>query len=249
MATKPVSIGAAWTEAREFIRREAGLLFPVALLFVAIPIALIFEAIPAELRQAPMPGAARPQISGPSLLLILASSLVMVGGTLTCYALSVRPGISLGEALAHGFRRLPVAVGAALIVGVALAVPMVVLSAVSPQLGALLMLVAAFLLSAKLLLINVVIVDQPCGPIRALRASWAMSSGILGRLLLFIIGISIPVMLAQTVAEVLLGLVGLAIGGPDAGRQMGIIGAAAALGVGQLVMIVMTSRIYRQITA
>ena len=55
-------------------------------------------------------------------------------------------------------------------------------------------------------------------------------------------------MLAQTVAEVPLGLVGLALGGPDVGRQMGIIGVAAALGVGQLFMSVMTSRIYRQIT-
>ena len=248
METNPVSIGAAWTEAREFIRREAGLLFPVALLFIAIPIALIFEAIPPEMRQAPMPGAARPQIPGTSLLLIMVCSLVMVGGTLTCYALSVKPGISLGEALAHGFRRLPVAVGSALIVAVALAVPMALLTAASPQVGALLTLLAAFLLSAKLLLINVVIVDRPCGPIEALRASWALSRGNLGRLLLFLIGISLPVMLAQTVAEVLLGLVGLALGGPDVGRQMGIIGAAAALGVGQLFMIVMTSRIYRQIT-
>lgn len=248
MATKPVSIGAAWSEAREFIRREAGLLLPVALLFIAIPIALIMEAVPAELRQAPMPGTARGQIPGPSLLLILACSLIMVGGTLSCYALAVKPGISLGEALAHGFRRLPVAVGSALIVGVALGIPMVLLSAASPQLGALLTLAAAFLLSAKLLLINVVIVDRPCGPVDALRASWAMSRGNLGRLFLFIIGISIPIMLAQMVAEVLLGLVGLAVGGPEVGRQMGLIGASAVLGVGQMVMIVMTSRIYRQIT-
>lgn len=249
MATIPVSIGAAWTEARDFIRREAGLVFPVALLFIAIPIALIFEAIPAELRQAPVPGAAHPQIPGTSLLLIAACSCVMVGGTLACYALAVKPGISLGEALAHGFRRMPVAIGSALIVGVALGLPMVLLSAVSPQLGALLMLVAAFLLSAKLLLINAVIVDRPCGPVAALRASWALSRGNLGRLLLFVIGISIPVMLAQTVAEVLLGLVGLALGGPEVGRQTGAIGAAGALGLGQLVMIVMTSRLYRQITA
>jgi len=249
MGTKAVSIGVAWAEARDFLRREAGLLFPVALLFIAIPVALIFEAIPAELRQAPVPGVARTPIPGTSLILILVCSLIMVGGTLTCYALSVKPGISLGEALAHGFRRLPVALGSALIVAVALGVPMVFLTAASPQLGTLLTLIAAFLLSAKLLLINVVIVDQPCGPIEALRVSWAMSRGILGRLLLFVIGISIPVMLAQTVAEVLLGLGGLALGGPEVGRQMGIIGAAAALSVGQLVMIVMTSRIYRQITA
>lgn len=249
MGTKAVSIGLAWAEARDFLRREAGLLFPVALLFIAIPVALIFEAIPAELRQAPVPGAARPQIPGTSLILILISSLVMVGGTLTCYALSIKPGISLGEALAHGFRRLPVALGSALIVAFALGIPMLFLTAASPQLGTLLTLGAAFLLSAKLLLINVVIVDRPCGPIEALRVSWAMSRGIVGRLLLFVIGISIPVMLAQMVAEVLLGLAGLALGGPDVGRQMGIVGAAAALGIGQLVMIVMTSRIYRQIMA
>lgn len=246
---KPVSIGAAWTEANQFIKREAGLLFPVILLFVAIPVALIFQAIPPELRQV-APGADRPevQIPLPSLFLIIACSLVVIGGTLCCYALAVKPGISLKEALTLGFRRMPVALGAALIVGVAIGLPMVVLNMASPSAGAVFMLVAALLLSARLLVLNPVIVDGEGGPLQGLRQSWALTRGNGGRLLLFIVVITIPIMLAQVVAEILFGLIGVSLGGAVLGRQMGDLGAATALAVGQAYMIVIAARIYRQLS-
>jgi len=172
----------------------------------------------------------------------------VIGGTLCCYALAVKPGISLKEALTLGFRRLPVALGAALIVGVAIGLPMVVLNMASPSAGAVFMLVAALLLSARLLVLNPVIVDGEGGPFQSLRQSWALTRGNGGRLLLFIVVITIPIMLAQVVAEILFGLIGVSLGGAVLGRQMGDLGAATALAVGQAYMIVIASRIYRQLS-
>ena len=49
MAT--ISIGKAWEEAVAFIRREATLLFPVALLFVALPGLIVQEMTPPQLQE------------------------------------------------------------------------------------------------------------------------------------------------------------------------------------------------------
>ena len=246
---KPVSIGAAWTDANQFIKREAGLLFPLVLLFVAIPVALIFLSIPPEMRAMRIDQRGpQPQLPGASLLLILVCSLVVIGGTLSCYALAMKPNVSLAEALSHGIRRVPVALGAALIVGFGLGIPALLLTKLGGAAATTFMLVGAMLLSARLLLLNAVIVDRSVGPFKSLRASWDASRGNFGRLLLFVIVMTIPIMLGQAVAEVILGLIGLALGGPEAGRQAGDIGAAVALAIGQAYMIVMTVRIYRQLT-
>lgn len=247
---KSLSIGTAWQESSAFLKREAGLLIPVSLLFIGVPLALLLGSIPPELRNV-TDRAALQQITLPVWLPILffLCPLFMVGGSLAIYALALKPGISLREALAFGFRRIPVALGAALLIAVVVFAPIILVSAASPQLGSLVMMVAVFLLSARLLPLNAVVVDRPVGVISAIRDSWALSRGWLLRLLLFIILISIPIMLAQLAGQVLFGLVGIAIGGQEGGRQLGDVGTAAAVALGQMVVIVMTSRIYRQLSA
>ena len=245
---KQVSIGAAWTEANLFIRREAGLLFPVILLFVAIPMALIFQAIPEELRNMKPGGEVpTPQLPGSSLVLMIVCAVVMIGGTLSCYTLALKPGISLREALIHGFRRIPVSLAAGLLIAFVLAVPMTLLGFIAPGAGEVFVLVAALFISARLVPLNAIIVDRHKGAFTALRLSWDLTKGNTGRLLLFIIAVTIPIILARIVAELLLGLVGLSLGGPELGRQAGDLGAATAMAVGQVYMIVMSSRLYRQL--
>lgn len=245
-----VSIGAAWTETNLFIRREAGLLFPVVFLFIAIPMAIVFYMIPPGMREmAPGQAGEVPTLPGMSIAVIILCSLVMIGGSLCCYALGVKPGISLREALIIGLRRVPVALAAGLIVGFAVGIPMMFLSLLSKQIGALFMLVAVIIASARLLLLNAVVVDSSAGALNALRASWDLSRGNMGRLLLFVMVMAIPIMLGQIVAELLFGLVGMTLGGAEIGRQAGDVGAATALAIGQVYMIVMTSRIYRQLTS
>ncbi len=247
---KSLSIGAAWQESSLFLKREAGLLVPVALLFMGIPLAALLGSIPPELRvAAEQADIEHVTLPTQTLLLFLLCPLVMAGGTLTTYALALRPGISLREALALGFRRMPVALGAALLAAMGVLVPVLLAKAASAPLGNIVMMVALFLLSARLLLLNAVVADRPVGAIAALRESWALSRGHLLRLLAFMMVISIPIMIAQLVGQLLFGLVGIAIGGEEGARQLGDVGGAAVLALGQMVMIVMTSRIYRQLSA
>jgi len=49
------------------------------------------------------------------------------------------------------------------------------------------------------------------------------------------------------VGQIVLGFLGFALGGADLGRAMGEVGAAVVLALGQMVMIVMTARLYRQL--
>lgn len=246
---KRVSLSAAWQEGLGFIRQEAGLLLPVALLFIAIPIALILQMIPPELREMAQ-GGPRPNItlSPVAGLVIAGAAIVILGGTLSSYALVARPGVSLREALVLGFRRILPALGGALLLGLVLVLPMALLSRVSPHVANLYTTAATLFFTVKFLFLNVAIVDRREGPVAAMRRSWAMTRGNVGRLLLLIIGLTIPIMLAQTVAEILLGLIGFALGGAELGKQMSDLAAAVVLALGQMLMIVLTTKVYRQLS-
>ena len=245
---KSLSINAAWQDAQAFLKREAGLLVPVSLLFIAVPLALMMMVIPPELRTPALdPSLPKPEMPGWAILVVILCSLVAMGGILSLYAMALKPAISVREALVLGFRRLGVALGASIIIGMAAIVPALVLAAVSQPLAVAVMFVVAILLSIRLLMLNCVIIDEPVGVIDALKQSWAVTRGQMLRLLGFLIIITIPIMLGRLVCEMLLGLVGFLIGGKDLGLQAGAVGAAAALALGQLVMIVMTSRLYRQL--
>lgn len=247
---KSLSIGKATQDAGLFLKREGGLVVPIALLFTGIPVALLLQAIPPSLRRMVESGDAAPPVDLPpvALLLLFLCPLFVLVGTLAIYALALRPGISVGEALRHGMTRLPVALGAALLVGMALAVPLLAFGAVSPSLGSSVLLVGAFFLSARLLPLNAVIAARPVGTIAALKESWMLSRGHMARLLAFVVLISFPVMIAQVVGQTLFGLVGYAFGGKEAMQQAGDVGAALALAMGQMVMAVMTAFIYRQLS-
>lgn len=247
---KPVSLSAAWLETLAFIKREAELILPVTLLFVAIPIALMLHVLPAELRQM-TPGAPPPNVSLPpvAVLLIPASCLVILGGVLTCYALAMKAEISLREALILGFRRVPYAFAAAFIVGVSLGVPMVVLAMVSPALASLYITAATLLFSVKFLFLNAVIIDPVNGPLEAIKVSWKLTKGNTGRILLMVVAITIPIMLAQVASEILFGLLGFALGGTDGARQASDLAGSVVLALGQMFMIILTTRLYQQLSA
>ena len=84
------------------------------------------------------------------------------------------------------------------------------------------------------------------GPIAAIRQSWVMARGNAARLLLLIVAMTIPIMLAQVTAGILFGLIGFAVGGAEAGRQISDFAGAVMLSLGQLFIIVVTTRLYRQ---
>ncbi|AUW57990.1 hypothetical protein C1T17_07600 [Sphingobium sp. SCG-1] len=263
---KPLSIGRAWEETVVFIKREGGLLFPVAFVFLALPPVIFQQLIPASvtdcLRQmgdrktAILAFQAIPPGFWLGFALMVAISVI---GVLAIYALAVRPGISVGEAMKLGLQRLPVLIGAGLLVtmgGGAVVIVLTVLAGlISIVVGmaavtALLTVVvfaALGFVGVRLFLLNAVVIDRPVTPLDAVRQSWALTRGQFWRLAGFIIVLVFLVTIVQTATQSVFGVIGGLVGGPDIAVLVAGLATAALSAVIQVYVMVMTARIYRQL--
>ncbi|WHO38248.1 hypothetical protein PMI04_017070 [Sphingobium sp. AP49] len=263
MAT--ISIGKAWEEAVAFVAREAALLFPVALLFVALPGLILQEMTPPQLAEWMIDPkrTGLPDIPPGFALASLLGVVLIWFGSLTLFALALRPGISVGEALRLGLARLPVLLGTALLAMFLLAalvlasiVVAVLLGLIAPPLGnaagALLGILVggvALFASIRLMLLNPAVIDGNQGVIQSLRHAWALTRGCAWRLLGFIMLLTIVSAIASMAAQTIFGAIAGLVGGPGAAQLVGGIAAAAVSTVIQVYMLVMLSRIYRQASA
>lgn len=258
-----LSIGKAWEETVPFVKREGHLLFPVAFALIALPIVVLMQMLPADYTGFTAgAGGAKPQPLPPmySLGFMVVAVLSMMGA-LTIYALALRPGISVGEALMRAMRRTPALLGALLLVGMAVGLIMLVLvlvlgmlaAAVGPAAAAALLpiLVGGLLTlaSARFLLLNVVVAEEGLGVLASIRRGWDITRGQLWRLVVFLIIFFALLIVVQSAAQGILGVVGTLIGGPDIGRLLGGLAGAIAGGVIQVYLLVMTARIYLQLRA
>lgn len=210
-----VSISAAWDEARVILARDGSLLITVALALVALP-SVISNLL----------GGGNGPTRGQQPLLIdfiaLVVSLIALAGQLALIRLAIGPSITVGSAITHGLRRMPVYFLAVLILVVALfiiALPCVfVLGALGVPLNArpiplsgpvliciLLYFAIAIFFAVRLLMSSAVASAEDVGPVAILKRSWQLTVGqfwpLFGFLIIFIIG-----------AIVLLFAVGSAIG-------------------------------------
>lgn len=260
-----MSIGKAWEEAVAFVTREASLLFPVALLFVALPGLILQEMTPPELEAwfaQPKADAIPAMPPGFALAMVLTIILIWFG-SLALFALALRPGISVGEALRLSFARLPVLIGTALVVvgimggifAVALMVS-VLLSLLSKALATTLGLLLAagavgliFYASIRLVLLNPVVIDSQEGVMASLRRGWVLTRGHFLRLFAFLLIVMILSTIVTSVAQVVVGLLGGLIAGAEGARIAGSIAGAAVSAIIQVYMLVMIARLYRQAAA
>jgi len=258
-----MSIGKAWEEAVAFVARERSLLFPVALLFVALPGLILQEMTPPELASWTPAKASLPNVPPGFWLALLLGVIIIWFGSLALFALALRPGISVGEALRLSIARLPVLLGTALVVAgvliAALVVAMIVVVAISlvakPVGAALAMLLGIgtgavmIFASVRLLLLNPVVIDGSEGVMASLRHGWTLTRGHFWRLLGFILILTLLSAIAGAAAQAVFGLIGNLIGGADGGRLTGGVAAAAVSTVVQVYMLVMLARLYRQAEA
>ncbi|WP_298400183.1 glycerophosphoryl diester phosphodiesterase membrane domain-containing protein [Sphingobium sp.] len=260
MAT--MSIGKAWEEAVAFVAREASLLLPVALLFVALPGLILEQMTPPELQA----WFAQPKMETipampPGFGLAMMLTIILIWfGSLALFALALRPGISVGEALRLSLARLPVLIGTALVAAGALAAIVIVAvlvgvvfslasKALAATLGLLLGLGAAglvFYASIRLVLLNPVVIDSQAGVMASLRAAWALTRGHFWRLFGFLILVMILSTIASTAAQAVVGVLGGLIAGVDGAKLAGSIAAAIVSTVIQVYMLAMLARLYRQ---
>ncbi|NIJ15472.1 glycerophosphoryl diester phosphodiesterase membrane domain-containing protein [Sphingobium vermicomposti] len=254
-----MSIGKAWEETVAFVARERSLLFPVALLFVALPGLIVQEMTPPELAGWTMKEAF-PDVPFSFWVAMLLGVILIWFGSLTLFALALRPGISVREALRLSLARLPVLLGTALtVVGllgaaiVAAAIVIVLLTLVAKPLAAALAMllgvaVGGMMLfaSVRLLLLNPVVIDGNAGVMDSLRHSWALTRGHFWRLLGFILILALLSAIVGSAAQAIFGVIGGLVGGPDSARLTGGIAGAAVSTLLQVYMLVMLARLYRQ---
>jgi hypothetical protein len=259
-----LSIGKAWEEAVAFVAREATLLFPVALLFIALPSVILQEMTPPELSAwmaaTTQPRPPLPPIPPAFALAGLLTILLIWFGSLTLFALALRPGISVGEALRLGLARLPVLIGTGLLVlaGFTGAFLVVVVlagllsmggaaaAALAATLAGLAIACGAIFVGVRLVLLNPVVIDGHDGVVAALRKSWALTQGHFWRLFAFLLILTILSTIVAIAAQAVFGsIAGLAGGASAAEFVGGVVGAAASTAV-QVYMLVMLARLYRQ---
>lgn len=258
---KSLSISTAWEETTAFVKREGHLLFPVALLFLALPGAALEIALPGGMREIRVAGdmkAATPIPPGliPGILLV---GLLALTGALAIYALALRPGISVAEALGLALRRLPVLVGAMLLIGLGFGGAVIIASVIGSiaAMGAgksagvalmvALLLPVVLFVSVRLLLLNAVVLNEPAGSIEAIRRGWRLTTGHFARLAGFLAALLLLMLVVQLVSQMLFGLAGIMLGGSALATLFAGLAVAAVNALVQVYFLVMTCRIYRQL--
>lgn len=194
-----ISISTAWEETSKRVRRDVGLLVPVALALIVLP-GVVLD----QLRPAPDTAAAAATALHPSMLVNPLSLLITLFASLAITLLALRPGISVGEALRSGLGRLGVAVGSSLLLGVAFALLVLpvlpiltggeaALEKMNPAVTLLLLaymvavLVALIYVLVRMLLLNTVAAAEHIGVFATISRTWDLSRGLFGRLLGFLL--------------------------------------------------------------
>lgn len=204
------SLGTVWEETIAFLRRESGLMIPVALAIYG-PAQLMMDF---GLQKAYALRANADAANSWQALLVLPGGLLMLLGNLVVTLLVMVPGISVGEALSGGIRRLPTAIGAMFLVftavmAAALAI-MVAASFGSLLFGAdprspvlvsqlfVLILIPAGVVWLRLLLLPTVTAVEPLGPAAAIRRAWDLARGNMLRFLgVWVILLFLSILLAM----------------------------------------------------
>jgi hypothetical protein len=223
-----LSLGNAWNEATAFVKREGRLLFPIAFLLIALPVAAVAA-------MTPQPGPGIGSRAALWLLLLLLAVLVGMIGQVAVALLALRPGTSVGEALARGVRRCLPLLAAYLLVSVACAAVIVLFALVAslavpgamaggspdPQMGVvffLLLLVVMVPLFAFLwtrtMLANAIAAVENGGPIAILQRSWRLTGPWFWPLLGFVVLSFVLATVVSFAAQAVFGIPIFALAGP-----------------------------------
>ena len=181
-----LSIGQAWSETVDVVKRDGRLIVPVALTFAVIPATLFALVVP------PTPAGKMPEPSGWALLYPLLVIVALIG-QMAILRLAIGPAASVGEAIRHALRRAPSVIGAALLFGlpatlilVPAALPILANPTSPSPVAALLFLIACIVLLCiwvRLMLMTAAGAAEQIGPVAIIKRSWALTRGRFWRLL------------------------------------------------------------------
>lgn len=256
-----LSISRAWDETKAIVARDGKLLVSVALALVALP-----AAVTGVLSPKGMGDPASPLLVD---LVLLLASVIALAGQLALIRLALGPSITVGGAIGHGIRRMPVYLLSAIIIILALFLLAIPFAGALVAMGvpieardmpvtapAVLVLLLYFAIvcfvGVRLLMSAPAASAEPIGPLAIIRRSWALTAGhwwrLFGFILLIFIG-AVAVLLAASGAAGV--LVGLALGPVEPMSASALIVALVQALVNAAVTIlfaVMLARIYVQLS-
>jgi hypothetical protein len=216
---RKLSLSRAWEETKAIVAHDGRLITSVALALIALPTAITTLITPN--------GVGQSNAMWVDVVIIL-TSLVALAGQLALIRLAIGPSVAVGEAIAHGIRRMPLYFLAVLLIClalVAIAIPFAVVLALmgvpieqAPKavsgpllLAALLYVILVFYAAVRMIMAAPVASAEPVGPIRIIMRSWSLTGGsfwrLLGFLLLFFMGAIILLMAVQAVVVLLATIV------------------------------------------
>jgi hypothetical protein len=216
---RALSISAAWEETKAILAHDGRLLITVALALVALPAAVNSLVNPNG-------------VSGTSTplwldLIALIASLIALAGQLALIRLAIGPSITVGSAIAHGIRRVPIYLGSVLLIAIGFVIVIVPLGLLLSALGvpmqargappnaatvavALFCLALICFVAVRFILSAPLASAEPIGPIAILRRSWSLTSGhwwqLFGFLLMFVVGAVVTLIAVGTAVGVAVGL-------------------------------------------
>jgi hypothetical protein len=216
---RELSISAAWEETRAILARDGRLFMAVALALVALP-----SVVSALVNPRGVTGGTTAWWLD---LIALAASLIALAGQLALIRLALGPSITVGAAIAHGVKRMPIYFVAVFLLVICLflaAIPFVlVLSALGVPISArpapatpatvvtaLLFFAFVLFMAVRLLMSSPVASAEDAGPIAILKRSWQLTSKqfwpLFGFLLIFLVGAVIVLVAINSAAGVVIGL-------------------------------------------
>jgi uncharacterized membrane protein len=203
-----LSISQAWEGTKASIAADGKLMAVVAAALVALP-GLIGAVI--------VPQTAGTESSLTSTIVILVTSLLALIGQLAIIRLAVTPAVSVGEAIAHGARRMPIYLVAGILLTIGFVIAMIPFALILYAAGvpldrtnelatvaspvtlvlALLYLMLVIFICVRMLMTSPVASEEEAGPVQIIRRSWELTRGhwwrLFGFILIFFLGAGVVI--------------------------------------------------------
>jgi hypothetical protein len=257
-----LSISRAWEGTKASLAADGRLMVVVAAALVAFPSLVGGVVIPQRADAEP---------SFTSSVVLLVTSLLALVGQLAIIRLAVTPSVSVGEAIAHGFRRMPIYVVAGILLTIVLVLALIpfaiilyasgvpldraneAVAAASPVTWvlALLYLAVIIFVCVRMLMTSPVASEEQAGPVQILRRSWELTRGHWWRLFGFIVVFFIGAGIAIAVLNWVVSFVAVTALGPvdsmsASALVVALVGSCVSAVVTML-LAVMLARIYLQL--
>jgi hypothetical protein len=258
-----LSISRAWEETKRVVAHDGRLIASIALALVALPTAVSSLIDPN--------GVAGPSSPPSMIALMTVASLLALAGQLALIRLALGPSITVGAAIAHGLKRMPIYLLSAILIVAALMLLAIPFGLAFAALGVplesgertrlpmtpgvtlaiILFLALVLFFGVRMLMTAPVASAENAGPLAIIRRSWTLTAGnwwrLLGFLLVFFLG-AVVVLVAVNAATGAIAAVALGPIEPMSASALlvALVGAVANAAITGL-FAVMLARIYVQL--